>query len=67
MEGDGFYVSYNPDPVLGSGPETALVIDGKFLILDGDFRKEYEERVHSFEECHKFFKDHLDKKSRWSD
>ncbi len=64
MEGDGFYISYNPDPL---GPETALVKDGKFLILDGDFRKEYEERVESFEECLKFFKDHQDRRSRWSD
>jgi len=60
LEGDGFYISYNPNPL---GPETALVKDGKFLILDGD----YEERVESFEECHKFFKDHLDRRSWWSD
>ena len=55
LNGDGFYISFNPDPganVLGAmfgsddcGPETALVNVDKFYILDGDFRAAYERLV----------------------
>lgn len=65
VKGDGFFVSYNPNPnlnptnalynALGASvgietkrEETALVVPGgkpKWRILNGDFRKEYEEAI----------------------
>jgi len=57
IECDGFYLSYNPAPFEGSGvfagdkgsDETALRIEqgGAWLILNGDYRTEYEEAVRS--------------------
>lgn len=57
LEGEGFYISYNSHPGGGINffmaddgrDETALCIekengDRLWLILNGDFRKEYEER-----------------------
>ena len=66
LEGDGFYVSYNPDPgaslmgaLFGSddgGPETALCRQGEFLVLNGDYRQSYEKLVSlGYEECKKFY------------
>lgn len=59
---DGWFVSYNPDPALGRGPETALVTpDPKspfgrhFRILDGDFRKEYEAAGPDLDACIKVY------------
>lgn len=55
-------------------PETALVLEdstkstGKlFLILIGDFREEYQKRIHSLDECLLFFTQNIDKMSDWSD
>lgn len=55
LEGDGFYISYNPCPgaLLGISffasddgrPETALCYDGRYDILNGDFRDSYERLV----------------------
>jgi len=50
LDGGDFYISFNPCPWAGTKMfesdtdrgETALCKDGKFLILNGDFRKEYE-------------------------
>lgn len=83
LEGDGFYVSFNPDPnqhpladVLSnlaqmcsgdetfteSQAETALCIKQpngrvKYLILNGDFRRDYEGLVEQgVEACREFFK-----------
>jgi len=74
LHGDQFYISYQSKPwdPLGAAPsETALVIMNengvKFLILEGDFRKEYEKRIDSLEECIKFFKENIKHKSKWSD
>lgn len=47
IECDGFYLSYNPDPTslfdvftgFASEAETAIVHDGKFYILNGDWRE----------------------------
>jgi len=53
LNGEGFYISYNPAPCAGlscfesdtGGSETALVIpndpETEFRILNGDFRKDY--------------------------
>ena len=76
LEGNQFYISYNPNPGFFWSsdlvpPETALVIMNengvKFLILEGDFRKEYEKRIDNLEECIKFFKENKKHKSMWSD
>lgn len=64
VEGDGFYISYNPgDFVLDcfsadtGGDETALIKNGIFYILNGDWRTDYESLVtEGFEICLNFFK-----------
>lgn len=77
LEKEGFYISYLfPKSGLFSGTsfdsdtdegETALVKDSHFYILNGDYRKEYEELVDlGFEECYKFFKNNPNK-SRWTE
>ena len=56
LQGDGFYLSFNA--YVG---ETALHIEqgGKWLILDGDFRKEYTEAFpHGLEACLEVYKAH---------
>lgn len=88
LDGDGFFVSYNPNPAGGNSlctmlgklaavttgdgafaiqqPETALVVDGKFMILNGDFRQDYEGLVpQGLEACKTFFKSQ-DDVSVWS-
>lgn len=51
LNGDGFWVSFNPNPgtsLFGrddDGPETALCYDGRYDILNGDFRDAYERLV----------------------
>ena len=72
LEGAGFFVSYNPDcrgglvgnvdAVIGldQGEETALVLDGAYLILNGDHRAQYEERRHDLSLCVEYFKKHHD-------
>lgn len=73
LEGDGFYVSYNKDTHathlftelgnqlggdLKDGEETALCKDGKYAILSGDFREDYEKLIdEGWEACYKFFKE----------
>ena len=64
LEFDGFYISYNPHPVLipafdsdDKQPETALVANNLFYILNGDFRAEYKELgPKGFEACLEFFR-----------
>lgn len=75
LEGDGFYISYNPDTsnVLmgfgageGSGEETALCHDGKYFILNGDYREDYEKLIdQGYEACKKFY-DERNNHSKWS-
>lgn len=71
LDGDGFYVSFNENVRANMGglsmlgglmasdddaPETALCRDGKFFILNGDFRKEYEALVtKGWDACIEFF------------
>ena len=63
---DDFYISYNPDPgacVFGTfgsddgGAETALCHGGKFHILNGDYREQYEKLAAegAFDACKKFY------------
>jgi hypothetical protein len=79
LEGDGFFVSFipsNANPWLGTifngdrpdGMETAIVKDGKYYILNGDFRKDYEKLVDKgFNACKKFFDKNEDESgSSWS-
>lgn len=75
------HISYNPSapvsfyamalaPSVGGLEETALVIyeDGetKYRILNGDFRKEYEEVWPNKESCKKVFEKNINHKSDWS-
>ena len=66
LDGDGFYVSFNAYPCSGvsfwesdnGGTETALVNrkdKHQFRILNGDFRKDYEKIIGSWEKCLEFF------------
>lgn len=64
LEAPDFYISFNeapPDFGMGfgsddGGEETALCKGGKYFILNGDFRKQYEELVpKGFEACFAFF------------
>ena len=77
LSGDGFYVSYNP----GEGPlapddgkpETALVIKNvrgpTFLILNGDFRKEFENLIdQGCDACRMFYEiKKVKDRSSWSE
>jgi len=75
IHGDGFMVSYNPRPSIGfEGEETALCIDDNntpfgtaYKILTGDFRKQYEKRIDSLDECIKFYEANAEKHpSSWT-
>ena len=83
LEGDGFYLSFNAAPCAdmsffrsdSGGSETALAVeDGKpdggtlWLILNGDFRKEYEEAfARGIEGCLAVYESHRStKRSSWS-
>ena len=76
LDGDGFYISYNSgESLLGpdtTNGETAICLKessvaNPFYILNGDFRKEYEELVpKGLEACMEFFKSQSDKISSWS-
>lgn len=75
--GDEFCVSFNPNihaliPGWGSddgGPETALVLDGKYYILNGDYRKDYRQLIPQGKEaCLAFYKAQpVAKRSSWSE
>jgi len=65
LEGEGFFVSYNPSPGMGlamfqsdtGGAETALCYNNRFDILNGDFRKDYEKIVgKGLGACQEFYK-----------
>lgn len=72
----GYFISFNPMPVIGGvGPETALCKNvgnnifgrGEMLILNGDFRNQYE-KCKSYAECEKFYKSKKAKyRSSWSE
>lgn len=75
LRSEGFYVSYNPQPspdfdsfqADNNGDETALVKENNFYILNGDFRKEYEElEPKGFDACYDFYTSKPELKSSWS-
>lgn len=61
LSGKGFYISFNPGPSINftgsSVPETALKGEnGPWLILSGDFRKDYEKAApKGYEACVKVY------------
>lgn len=81
LEKDGYYISYNPNTNncpftqfgqrLGigegeEGEETAMYgSDGKWRILKGDFRKEYE-RCKTENECLAMYESNKNKRGDWS-
>ena len=71
-----FYISYNPGNYMVSifdsdmgGDETALCNGQNFYILNGDFRKDYEELIEKgFDACKEFFDSKKEEYiSSWSD
>jgi hypothetical protein len=72
-ERDGFVISFNLNPGAGfdsfsadtAEGETAIIKDGKYFILNGDWRKAYENK--SFDECMKIFSENISEISSWSD
>jgi len=80
LEGDGFFISYNPNPGVGfslfasdkGSDETALVKEddpnNKYRILNGDYRKEYKKLVLcGFKACVDFYNKQCEKHgSTWS-
>lgn len=77
LEYGDFDISYQPNPNAtgvkhfaadNESDETALIKDGYFFILNGDFRKQYESLApKGFDECKKFFLSKSRSKSSWSD
>lgn len=75
LKSNGFHISYNPQPspdfttfqADNNGDETALVKEDDYYILNGDFRKEYDElEPKGFDACYDFFLSKPDLKSSWS-
>lgn len=78
LEGEGFSISYAKNPgaeiesfaATNGGDETALCKDGKYFILNGDWREDYELLIaEGFSACKKFFdKNNVGANvSHWSD
>lgn len=72
---DNCYVSFNSRPGGGitvfesdhGGPETALVIDGEFFILNGDFREDFVAAAsRDIASCVDVFENNLDAMSSWT-
>ena len=81
LDGDGFFVSYNEhaDSITGvevldslfageQDRETALCREAACLILTGDFRQQYEDRIdEGWEACHRFYQVRkITNASKWS-
>jgi hypothetical protein len=64
LRGEGFFISFNPMPVKGSGQETALVDarnlpDRPFYVLRGDHRAAFEALVDAgFDACLDYYLRH---------
>lgn len=80
LKGDDFYISFNADLKATLGPgmalfdsdnsqaETALVINGQFLILNGDWREQYALAASQGKDAVlKVYKDNLSSRSSWSE
>ena len=76
-DGDGFSISFNPDtgaigiPFFhgdnGGCAETAICHNGKFYILNGDFRAELEPLIpKGIEACLAFYRENQQARSSWS-
>lgn len=77
---DGFFISYMPPLGMSGfrlmasnnhGAETALCVEDcnrtNYFILNGDFRKQYEEiGPQGLEACMKFYRDNIGQSSSWS-
>ena len=69
-----FYISFNQNPFgsggifsSDSGSETALCYDGKYKILNGDFRKQYLNAAPDFNKCLAIYESNRDEfDSSWS-
>lgn len=75
LDGDGFYISYSPNTSMlgpfsgdGGGDETALCKDGTFLVLNGDFRDDYENLMNDYDKCLEFYESKKEEfGSSWTD
>lgn len=76
-EAGSWWISYNPSSTktFGAGSfmaadqeaETAIVKDDNYYILNGDWRQDYEQLIDKgFKACKKFFDEHQEDKSSWS-
>ena len=76
-EDEDFFVSFNGHKNVVPGidafdaetpfGETALIKDDNYYILNGDFRKEYEEIIDKgFQKCLELYYANLEKRSFWS-
>jgi hypothetical protein len=74
---DGFSISYNPNTLVFMpktpawaqqvpSVETALLVDGKFYILNGNHVEEYK-KLGTLKKCMQYFNEHEKEKSVWSD
>src|SRR3990167_10573207 len=75
LKKEGFGISYNADPspmvglfaADGRGGETALCVNEKYYILNGDWRTDYEKLAQKgLKACMEFFRAHEADKSSWS-
>lgn len=74
IQGDGFYVSYNPEPFdlfEDCMPEETALVYGEmqaFYILEGDHREEYSKRLRDgWDSCFEYFRSNLNQISPYSD
>jgi hypothetical protein len=70
-EAKGFYISYNNRDIGTYGSDTTALVKGqmeKFLILNGDHRKAYDELIpQGFDACYDYFKRNISQISLYSD
>ena len=75
--GDGFYVSFNPNTAAiaitffqgddGGCAETAICHEGKFYVLNGDFRTDLEPLIpQGAEACIAFYRENQHARSSWA-
>lgn len=74
LEGKDFFISYNPNTRKGNkffhglaDSETSLIYEGKYYILNGDHRNEYEKLIHKgYSHCKMYYLSHGSERSMWS-
>jgi hypothetical protein len=71
IQGNGFYISYNNIDIGIYGCDTTALVIGnmeKFLILNGDFRKQYMQIINNgLDECIAFFKANIEHINEYSE